>query len=217
MESLSFSISKHFTHPKGGAKHTFMIRAFTIFSKLNFLKLSEMQLYSQAMQNFSTKALPCPFCGAKHPSWCSHADYERYLISFEDGIPVYNLITINRKICSSCDHTHAILPEILIPHSSYGLLFILRILHDYYGGTHTVAQLCNKYQVSISTLYAWKHLFLLHKKLWLGILEDMITTINDFLSFIPSLDSSDNLHLFFRSQRFSFLEGVSKMARSGYP
>lgn len=194
-----------------------MIRLFTVFSKLNFLKLSDVDLFLQATQNCSTKSLPCPQCGAKYPSWSLHGTYDRYLISFEKGIPINHRITIDRLMCSSCSHAHAILPEILIPYSSYGLLFIIRILRDYYGGSLTVVKLCNKYQVSVSTLYAWKQLLLLHKKLWLGILEDSIISITGFLAMIHSVNSSENLHLFFLSQCYSFLQGVSKTTHSGYP
>lgn len=193
-----------------------MIRVFTIFSKMNFLKLSDYQLFLQAMQDFSKKSLPCPCCGSKHPTWRFHASYERHLISYEKGIPVCFLITITRWICSSCSHTHAILPEILIPHSSYSLFFILSLLRDYYLGTYSVATLCDKYQISVSTLYGWKKLFLLHKKLWLGVLEDSITSSAGFLSLISSVHSSDYLKLFFLSQGHSFLQGVSKTTRSGF-
>jgi len=194
-----------------------MIRLFTTFSKLNFLNLSDVQLFLQATQKLSLRSHPCPYCGAKSPSWSLHGTYDRYLISFEKGITENHHITIGRLICSSCEHTHAVLPEILIPYSSYGLLFVIRILRDYYGGSLTVAKLCDKYQVSVSTLYAWKQLLLLHKKLWLGILEDSILSITDFLAIIPSMNSSENLHLFFQSQSFSFLQGVSKATHSGYP
>ena len=197
-------------------KATIMIRAFTIFSKMNFLKLSDLQLFLQAVQDFSTKSLPCPCCGAKHPTWRFHASYERYLISYEKGVRVCFLITITRWICSSCSHTHAILPEILIPHSSYSLFFILRLLREYYLETYSVATLCDKYQISISTLYGWKKLFLLHKKLWLGILEDSIASSAGFLSQIPSIHTSDFLRAFFLIQGYSFLQGVSKTTRSGF-
>lgn len=193
-----------------------MIRAFTIFCKLNFIKLSAKQLFFQAMHNLSYTDMPCPHCGAKHPVWSHHASYERYVISIEQGIPVCYMITVTRLICSSCKHTHAILPEILIPYGSYSLIFILNVLRDYYLKTYTVLELCNKYQISVSTLYAWKRLFLMHKKLWLGFLEDSILSPREFLAHIPSVDSSHSLHTFFRSHGHSFLQGVSKTAHSGY-
>ena len=194
-----------------------MIRDFSVFSKLNFSKLTDLGLFLQAMLNFSMKSLPCPYCGAKKPSWKHHGVYTRYLISFKNNHCVTSLITIDRVICSSCDHTHAILPDILIPHSSYGILFIIQVLRDYFKKSFTVEHLCERYQISISTLYAWKKLFLLHKKLWLGILEDSIVSVSAFLNWIPSIRLSKELSIFFQSQRFSFLQGISKTMHSGSP
>ena len=194
-----------------------MIRAFTIFCKLNFIKLSAQEMFTEAMLDFSkeklpTLAFPCPFCGAKHPHWSEFASYERYLVSFEKGLPVTYRIVVSRIICSSCGHTHAILPEIIIPYGSYSLIFILTVLRDYYLSHMTVHALCDKYLIATSTLYAWKRLFLIHKKLWLGILENAATKPLTFLSSLPSLTTSDNLTIFFQHHAQSFLQGVSKTA-----
>ena len=194
-----------------------MIRLFSIFCKLNFNKLSAKDLFLIAMQDFSTDKLssldmPCPFCGAKHPAWSYHDSYDRYLISFERGTVVTHQIDITRIICSSCGHPHAILPEIIIPYSSYSLPFVLSVLRDYYLSRMTVQSLCDKYQISPSTLYAWKRLFILHKKLWLGILQDIYQDALDFLSAIPSPNTSHELTLFFKQHGYSFLQGVTKTA-----
>ena len=195
--------------------YTIMIRAFTIFCKLNLIKLSAEQLFLQSMQKFSFQDLRCPHCGAKHPQWDYYASYERCLISFEHNESVCYVITITRLICPSCNHTHAILPDILIPHGSYSLLFILNLLRDYFTGSLTVQELCDRYQISVSTLYAWKRLFYIHKKLWLGVLDDSMTSALDFLSEILSPNDSIRLDVFFLSNAFSFLQGVSKTAHSG--
>ncbi|WP_279233234.1 DUF6431 domain-containing protein [Desulfallas thermosapovorans] len=115
-------------------------------------------------------------------------------------------------VCSSCGHTHAILPEIIIPYSSYSLIFILTVLRDYYLFHMTVQALCNKYMIATSTLYAWKRLFQIHKKLWLGILEDAATSSLTFLSTLPTANTSDDLAAFFQSHAQSFLQGVTKTA-----
>lgn len=174
-------------------------------------------MFADAMLDFSkeklpTLAFPCPFCGTKHPHWSEFASYERDLISFEKGFPVTYRIVVSRIICSSCGHTHAILPEIIIPYGSYSLIFILTVLRDYYLSHMTIQALCDKYLIATSTLYAWKRLFLIHKKLWLGILEDAITKPLTFLSSLPSLTTSDDLTTFFQCHAHSFLQGVSKTA-----
>lgn len=175
-----------------------------------------MDLFSKAMESFSPKhlpalKLPCPFCGAKHPGWSYHDSYPRYLIAFENGVPITYTIHITRIICSSCQHTHAILPEIIIPYSSYSLIFILSVLKDYFSRI-PIKSLCEKYQLSLSTLYAWKHLLLQHKKLWLGILEDLCTEPLTFLSSFSHAHSSRDLSIFFLNMGYSFLQGVTKTA-----
>lgn len=165
-----------------------------------------------SIEKFPSLELPCPFCGAKHPEWSYHDSYKRYLISFEMGTTITYDIDTTRIICSSCKHTHAILPEIIIPYSSYSLIFVLSVLRDYYLSHMTVQLLCDKYQISPSTLYTWKRLFAIHKKLWLGILEDIYQSSIDFLSSIPSINTSADLSSFFEHQGYSFLQGVSKTA-----
>jgi hypothetical protein len=195
-----------------------MIRVFEIFCKLSLIKFSAQEMFEDTMLGFSKGNLshlvyPCPLCGAKHPHWSFYANYERYLISFEHGATVTYRISVTRLICSSCGHTHAILPEIIIPYGSYSLVFILTVLRDYYLSQMTVQALCDKFQIAHSTLYAWKRLLTLHKKLWLGLLRDLSTKPLDFLALLPSLTTSDDLFLFYRLHATSFLQGVSKTAR----
>ena len=197
--------------------HKIMIRAFEIFCKLNLIKLSALEMFEEAMLVFSKEKLsrlvcPCPACGAKHPLWSFYDNYDRYLIYFEHGETVTCQISVTRLICSSCGRTHAILPEIIIPYGSYSLVFILTVLRDYYLSQMTIKALCDKYQIAHSTLYAWKRLFTLHKKLWLGLLRDLSTKPLDFLAFLPSPATSADLFLFYRRHAMSFLQGVSKTA-----
>ena len=196
--------------------HKFMIRVFTVFCKLNFKILSAKELFLESMKDFKSEKLPfiklpCPFCGAKNPNWAYHDSYTRYLIGFENNTPITHTIDITRIICSSCQHPHAILPEIIVPHSSYSLTYILSVLKDYFA-KFKINDICEKYQISISMLYSWKQLFLQHKKLWLGILEDIYQTSLEFLSSIPEFNTSNDLHQFFVQNGHSFLQGVTKTA-----
>lgn len=198
--------------------HKIMIRLFSIFCKLNFNKLSIKELFLESMKEFSSEKLPfvklpCPFCGAKKPNWTYHDSYPRYLVAFENNAPANHIIDITRIICSSCEHTHAILPEIIIPYSSYSLTFILSVLRDYYLKTKII-DICEKYQISVSMIYAWKLLFIQHKKLWLGILEDIYHSSLAFLATIPKFNTSNDLRWFFEQNGLSFLQGVSKTALS---
>lgn len=196
-----------------------MIREFTVFCKLNLITYSALQLFEQFMDSFRIEDYVCPTCGAKYT--CKlHASYERYLISYEAGEPVYYHVNVLRVICASCRHTHAILPEIIIPYGSYSILFILTVLRDYYTHSGSIREICDKYQISVSTLYRWKRLFHTHKKLWLGLLEDAATQTLDFLDFLTGFSIrklSEGLKHFFLSHAFSFLQGALETAHSASP
>jgi transposase len=158
---------------------------------------------------------PCPYCGAKEPVWSYNDTYPRNLISFENGKEKTYVIDITRVYCSSCGHAHAILPEMIIPYKSYSLFFIISVLRDYYA-KHKIKKICGKYNISISTLYNWKKLFCLHKRLWLGVLEDIYQTAKDFISRLLNLNTSNKLEEFFLQNGYSFLQGVSKTAKYDY-
>lgn len=190
-----------------------MIRVFELLCKLNFVKLSAIDLFTCSMAEFHPHNHKCPFCSAEHPDWKKHAAYERYLISFESGRTISYLITVIRYRCSSCEHTHAILPELVIPYQSYSLLFILSVMKDYYIGSLTVADICAKYDISVSTLYSWKSLFLRHKKVWLGLLDDACTSSLQFLDCLFKNHLS-TLKEFFLSAGVSFLQGASHMKKA---
>lgn len=194
-----------------------MIRLFTVFCKLNFITLSDPDLFLEAMKDFSPEKIPflklkCPCCGAKNPPWSFHDSYDRYLISFEKGSSITRTIVITMIMCGSCKHSHAILPEIIVPHGSYSLTFILLVLKDYFASKMTIKALCEKFQISVSMLYRWKHLFLKHKKLWLGILENIYKNPISFLSSLLCSSTSDDLLIFFLQNGYSFLQGITKTA-----
>lgn len=128
--------------------------------------------------------------------------YERYLVSWEDGGTVSRIITVERRQCASCGHTHAVLPSCLIPYKSYSLRFILIVLQNYFLRVCTVEQLCERYGISISTLYRWLRLFKRQKAIFLGVLEGAGMSC---LSFLEGLEGGF-LKDFYQTLRFSFLE-----------
>lgn len=132
------------------------------------------------MDAFRPEKEVCPACGASQ-SCHFHASYDRNLIDFVSGCPVYHSIRISRVICSGCGHSHSILPDLIIPYSTYGLLFILRVIAEYLTGIHTVEQLCARFGISHSMLYRWFAIYLSHKEEWLGVLASAETSPLAFL------------------------------------
>ena len=143
-----------------------MIRKNSLFCKLIRIKKSSAQLFREFMEDFSCEGELCPCCQAK--GRCRpHAFYERNLIDFVNGRTVYSKICVLRIFCSACGHTHAVLPDLIVPYSTYGLFFILRVLAEYFAHLTTIEVLCARFAISPSMLYRWKGIFLLHQKYWL--------------------------------------------------
>lgn len=178
-----------------------MIRPFTVFCKLNQISFSDRQWVEREAESLNHTDGICPVCRAKS-CLSPFASYTRYLVEWEKGSPVTHEVVVRRYQCSSCGHTHALLSSALIPYSSYSLRFILLVLRDYFLRTACVQELCERAGISVSSLYRWKDLFLTHKALWLGILEDLGTAEEPFLS---GIDGSF-LQGFYRRFLFSFLQ-----------
>lgn len=131
-----------------------------------------------------------------------HDSYSRYMITLKGNHIETEILQIPRVKCISCGHTHAILPEVLIPYSSYSIRFVLTVLKDYFLHIHTVEKICEMYQIAHSTLYVFRDLFLSHKKLVLGVLNDAQEKRSDFIIEIDG----QLLFRFWKSFRFSFLQ-----------
>lgn len=180
-----------------------MIRNFQLFCNLNRIRRSDFLLLQDSLTSLNPSTLICPACGASH--CCTlHAHYFRDFICISGNSAAIHSVKIPRLICSSCRHTHAVLPACLIPHASFSLFFILTVLRSYFLHTDTVENLCSRFSISCSTLYSWLKLFSLHKELWLGVLENAACSSLDFLLFLS--DCSDFLQSFFLRFRFSFLQ-----------
>lgn len=180
-----------------------MIRNFQLFCNLNRIHRSDFSILTDSLSAINFPSLICPVCQATH-SCSPHAHYFRDFICFEDNTVKIHCVRIPRVFCSSCNHTHAVLPACLIPHASYSLFFILTVLRSYFLRCTTTASLCQRFSISPSTLYAWIDLFSLHKELWLGVLEHAARSASDFLAFL--LDSPEFLQSFFLRFQVSFMQ-----------
>jgi len=184
-----------------------MIRYYTLFFKLFSLKKSSLELYAEDVASLAVHSMVCPACRSKG-NCAAHSSYKRTLIDLKDSKVVYDRVEIKRVRCKSCGHTHAILPDYIVPYTTYSLLFILRVLCAHFLGSKTVEQLCLRYHISPSMLYQWKALFLVHKEIWLGVLENDRTTPTGFIEQLRSLPSysEDFGRQFYQKAARSFLQ-----------
>lgn len=111
----------------------------------------------------------CERCGKTIWSSGKVSSYSRGFIWPDCGTPRTDTIQIPIYLCKKCgkrvdgsgnhngDYLHAILPQILIPFSSYTLPFVFAVLQEYSNPerSRTVVQLCEHWQIAVSTLYSW--------------------------------------------------------------
>ena len=161
-----------------------MIRKNSLFCKIIRMKKTSIQLFHEYMLSYSWEDETCPWCGSKG-NCVSHGSYMRSMADLTYGKTVYGEICVLRLRCTSCGHTHAILPDVIIPYSVYGLFFILRVLAEYFLRLHTVEKLCSRFGVSVSMLYRFRDLFLSHKQQWLGMLVSVIILMLESHQFNP--------------------------------
>lgn len=178
-----------------------MIRIFNLFCKLNEIKISDQEWFDRTIKKLKLIGQVCPYCNSKD-RMIPHDTYSRYMITLQNFQVKTVMLQIPRVKCTSCGHTHAILPEMLIPYSSYSLRFVLTVLRDYFLHLHTIEKICETYQIAHSTLYVFRNLFLSHKRLILGVLNDALEKTGDFITEM----NGQLLFQFWESFRFSFLQ-----------
>lgn len=175
-----------------------MIRKNTTNCKLiqiKTLKISGYDVCRTARDNLNLLDEVCPTCGAKG-SCNPYGHYERYLIDFKDGSPHCLSLKITRVICE-CGHTHAILPDPVIPYLQYSLFYVLMVLAVYSCHLMTVDHLCDVYHITPPVLYRWLKVFDEHRREWQGLLKSVSSDIRHSLYELVHKDHYDAFAIFF--------------------
>lgn len=194
-----------------------MIRLFTALCKTILNILPDETLFLEAMVGFNYYHKKCPLCGAVG-KLVPYGDYSRVLISLIKGKPVDSRILPNRFKCKSCGATHALLPDVLVPYSPYTLRFKLCVLIAYFERKTTIVNICESFDIAVSTLYRWKDIIIEHKGLLLGVLINSKTPALEFLrGLLNSHGLSDILRSFFWKYGFSFMQGAHLAAARSNP
>ena len=194
-----------------------MIRLFTSLCKLMLDETTDKQIYHESVGYFNYYGEKCPCCGGA-AIFKPHGDYTRTLIYRTNNETEYSPIKPIRFKCLSCKTTHALLPDILTPYSSYSLRFKLLALTAYFERKTTVVKICGQFGIAVSTIYEWKKRLLLHKELLLGLL---ISGKEPVLSFLNGLLAagclSKHLCSFFKKHAFSFMQRSTKQTSQPQP
>lgn len=158
------------------------------------------------MEQFQPRLETCPVCGSTGNCHI-HDYYGRTITDFQNGKKLKESLCIMRVFCDSCEHAHAVLPDIIIPYSGYSLFFILFILGEYFAGLHTIEQLCERFDVSEKQFHKWLKLWQSHKEQWLGMLDSSETGNAAFFRLLILRDSYSAFSMdFIRLTAHSFLQ-----------
>jgi hypothetical protein len=152
-----------------------MIRLFLTLCKCfqHTKKNNDYELFLAYTENAKQDSFSCPVpsCGSTG-NFNKDGTYSRTLICYTNNSVIRYHITIPRLECHSCQHSHAVLPPIIIPYSPFSFHFILSLLYDYITHNYsTIADLCLRYDISASSLYRIYHRFLNDRQLMLGMME----------------------------------------------
>lgn len=173
---------------------------------MNSINISSKSIFIRFMNRYSPKSEICPVCQAKG-RFSVHSYYNRSIIDFTSGQRIKDNICIMRVKCAHCHHTHAILPDIIIPYASYGIHFILQVLLLYFSHIHTIEKICEYFSISQNLLFKWISLFQKHKQEWLGLSIDSKISCYDFCTTLMNQDIfSDFLESFTQKFQIPFLQ-----------
>jgi transposase len=123
---------------------------------------SGIELYNAIASKFKPLSSPCPSCRSRGQME-RHDSYDRYLIDYDGAVETHT-VEVERAKCAACGHTHAALADVLVPYKSYCILFILKVMKEYFH-TRAATSICRKYGIAVSTLYEWRDRYLMHASL----------------------------------------------------
>jgi len=190
-----------------------MIRLFTILFYMDVNTLpTALSMFEAIYKSFNIHKTCCPGCKAKG-RLIFHDKYDHNLVDYINNSLQEGRVAISRVLCLSCGETFAVLPDIFVPHKSYSILFIMKVLKAYFFRTESVEKLCGRYGIAVSTLYSWKKRYLTHKTINLGKLAKYFYQKDPHLTEEPNICFTSFLRDFFNQFGFSFLQ-FSKAAET---
>jgi transposase-like protein len=101
----------------------------------------------------------CPSCKARG-RLAYHSAYRRWFIHILDGVITRARIWVKRLKCTSCNRTHALLPEAAIPHSPFSVCFVASLITDWKDHRYrSIERLCEHYGIATTTFYRIRRRF----------------------------------------------------------
>ena len=126
------------------------INTFSKINKKNF-KITKHTL-QELMPTEEDIHCACPTCGAKN-NFSYHSSYERNFSFLDNGVLCDVLLSVTRVICNSCSHTHACLPDYIVPYKIISRDSILSIVSQ--STKTSVLEVAEKLQISFELIYSF--------------------------------------------------------------
>ena len=196
-----------------------MIRLFLHICKAfhKIKNLDDFEIYIRLTQeepSLFSDVPSCPSCGAPQAKYCRNGSYPRQFVCYVNDSLCDNRISVCSLKCRSCGHSHALLPSVIIPYSSYSLGFLISLLYARITRMFpNIPSLCQHFGISESTYYRIRKRFILDSKWLLKALETFLDGA-DFPYILRPADP-DLLHAalsdFFRSTGHSFLQPAARI------
>lgn len=145
--------------------------------------MQDFEIYTCLTQENSSlfSTIPgCPSCGAPRDRYCRNGSYPRQLVCCINGSPSEHLISVCSLKCRSCGRSHALLPSVIVPYSSFSMGFLTSLIYARITRKFpTVPSLCQHFDISESTYYRIRKRFILDSK-WLLAALDAFLDGTDF-------------------------------------
>mgnify|MGYP006916095410 CR=1 FL=1 len=130
------------------------INSFNVNNLKNFSSYLEKQKYIQSfMPNITDlHSNVCPCCHAKN-KLIKYGTYERNLSILEDNDVVNYKVVVQRVFCTSCNHSHALLPNFIVPYKIMALVSIAQIVQK--ASVSSAYKLAENIKISMQLIYSY--------------------------------------------------------------
>ena len=155
-------------------------------SNLNKLSFENIVNHYENLSNDGP--IECPCCGST--DFIKWGSYERNVIYEKNGILVSKIVKIRRVKCKSCNHTHALMPDGIVPFKQFSLGIIINCLTNK-----------NTYDISQNVIDRWIKQY--KQKFFILLRTSFINKIPYFLNDLLRIED-DRKYFLKRNNRYFF-------------
>lgn len=152
------------------------------------------EIYNNDIHNLNLDNVKCT-CGSIG-NFFYHASYKRYLVLDNGEIQ----LTITRVKCRSCNKTHALLPNIIIPYRIISNPIIIKLIQSYCDVSNSVTVISKITGLSVECVRTLLHFFEKYHRERMNIIIDFFGGIN--------ISTVSFQNLFFKENNIMFMQRI---------